>query len=173
MQTHMKILLVALFLVTTLPTAAHEGHGGNADTAFASVFHHYEALWEALAADSADGLAEHAEGIREAADAIVADWSTERAGLASGADAAEAAEFFDQITEAALLLGSAADLTAAREIFYDLSKPMVRLNELLAGERMKVVYCSMAKKSWLQRHEKIANPYHGKTMAGCGEIVAS
>ena len=161
-----------LLLLTALPAQAHDGHGENADTAFASVFHHYEALWQALAADSLDGLAEHAEGMREAADAIAADFSAEKAGLSGEADAEEAAGFFDEVAEAALLLGSATDLAAAREIFYDISKPLVRLNELLAGERMKVVYCSMAKKSWLQRHEKIANPYHGKAMAGCGEIVA-
>ena len=172
MSNRLTSLLAILLFPTALPAHAHDGHGENAGTAFASVFHHYEAAWQARAADSVDGLAAHAEGVRAAADAIVADFSAEKAGLSGEADAKEATGFFEQIAEAALLLGSANDLAAAREIFYDISKPLVRLNELLAGERMKVVYCSMAKKSWLQRHEKIANPYHGKMMSGCGEIVS-
>lgn len=171
MRTHVYVLLAAL-LFTALPAAAHDGHGENSGTAFAAVFHHYEAMWQALAADSTEGLADHAEGIREAADRIAEDWSAEQAGLASGADAAEAAAFFGEVAKAAILLGSATDLAGAREAFYELSLPLVRLNELLAGERLKVVYCSMAKKSWLQRGEKVANPYHGQAMGDCGEVVS-
>ena len=173
MRLDPRIILTLLLLSIALPASAHDGHGEGAETAFASVFHHYEALWQALADDSVAGLAEHAEGMRDAADRIAADFSADKAGLVMSADAEEASAFFDQVAKTALLLGTASDLTAARELFYDLSKPMVRLNELLAGERMKVVYCSMAKMSWLQRQEKIVNPYHGRAMAGCGEIVAS
>ncbi len=165
--------VTALSLLFALPAAAHDGHGEDADTAFIAVWHHYEALWQTLAADSTEGLAEHAEGIREAADLITADFSLDKAGLTEDADTGEAASFFDEIAKATLLLGSTTDLANAREIFYEISKPMVRLNELRAGERLKVVYCSMAKKSWLQREEEIVNPYHGKSMGGCGEIVSS
>ena len=173
MKTNIRILLATLLLAAALPALAHAGHGEAADTAFASIWHHYEALWQALSRDSDDSVAEHAEGMREAADRIVADWSTEKAGLSSGVDASEAAGFFGEVAKAAMLLGAAGDLATAREAFYEVSKPMVRLNELLAGGRLKVVYCSMAKKSWLQRQEEISNPYYGLKMAGCGEIVSS
>ncbi len=164
-------LFISLLLLSA-PASAHDGHGEDAGTAFASILHHYEALWQTLAADSTDGLAEHAEGIREAADAIAADWSAEKAGLASGG-ADQAAGFFNDVAKATLYLDSATDLATAREVFYEISKSMVRLNEMLAGERLNVVYCAMAKKSWLQRREQIVNPYHGKAMSGCGKIVSS
>ena len=171
MRAPVKALLFTLLLIATSPAIAHDGHGEPAGTAFASVLHHYEALWQALAADSTDSLAEHAEGLREAADLIAADFSLEKAGLAAGADATEATEFFSDIAKTSLYLGSATDLATARESFYEISKSMVRLNELLAGERLRVIYCSMAKKSWLQRQEQIVNPYHGQSMSGCGEVV--
>ena len=34
-----------------------------------------------------------------------------------------------------------------------------------------VVFCSMAKGSWLQTGKEIRNPYDGKKMLTCGEIV--
>lgn len=165
--------VAALLLIAAMPAAAHDGHGENVESAFAAVWHHYEALWNALADDSTDGLAEHAEGIREAADRITADFSLEEAGLVKDADADEAAEFFSDIAKSALYLGSTQDLALAREAFYEISKSMVRLSELRAGGKLRVVYCAMAKKSWLQRGEKIVNPYHGRSMSGCGEIISS
>ncbi len=165
--------VAALSLLFALPAAAHDGHGEDAETAFAAVWHHYEALWQTLADDSAEGLAEHAEGIREAADEITANFSLGRAGLIADAGVEETENFFSDIAKTALYLGSTTDLATAREAFYEISKKMVRLNELRAGDKLKVVYCSMAKKSWLQREEKIVNPYHGKSMGGCGEIVSS
>ncbi len=164
-------LFISLLLLSA-PASAHDGHGEDAGTAFASILHHYEALWQALAADSTDGLPEHAEGIREAADAIGEDFSLEKAGLAAGADVEKSAAFFEEVAKTALYLGTATDLDIAREAFYEISKKLIRLNEHLDGERLHVVYCAMAKKSWLQRSEKIANPYHGKMMSGCGEIVS-
>ena len=172
MKARITIPLIVLLLAAALPATAHEGHGEDAANAFASVLHHYEALWRRLADDSIDGLADHAEGMRDAADRITAEFSLERAGLADGADPEETAAFFSGIAKTALYLASATDLETAREAFYEISKSLVRLNEQRDGERLKVVYCSMAKKSWLQRHEKIANPYHGKMMSGCGEIVS-
>ncbi len=164
------ILLAILLLVS--PAAAHDGHGEDASSGFDSILHHYEALWKTLADDSSEGLAEHAEGIREAADRIAEDFSLAKAGLKAEADAEEAEAFFSDLAKTALYLGSATDLDIAREAFYEISKTMVRLNEYRDGEQLKVVYCAMAKKSWLQRQAEIVNPYHGKSMTGCGEIVA-
>ncbi len=173
MSFRIHTLTVILLLAPALPAVAHDGHGEDSGTAFASVWHHYEALWRSLAADSTGDLAEHAEGIREAADRITADFSLEAAGLVKDAGAGEAEAFFSDIAKTALYLGSTSDLDTAREAFYEISKKMVRLNELQSGERLKIVYCAMAKKSWLQRGEEIVNPYYGKSMTGCGEIVSS
>ena len=34
-----------------------------------------------------------------------------------------------------------------------------------------VLYCSMSKASWVQKHAKVRNPYHGAKMLECGELV--
>ncbi len=170
-----KLLFLTVFvtalLVGVAPTYAHTGHGHDTDLAFASVFHHYRAVWKVLTADGLDGVTAHAEGMREAADAIAAELSAERAGLVSDADTAAAEGFFDAVARAAIDLGAAGDLATAREAFYAASKPMVRLSELLEGERPKVIYCPMAKKSWLQIEDEVANPYYGRMMPKCGDVV--
>ena len=164
-------LSLTALLVNALPAHAHDGHGHDGDLAFASVFHHYQEVWKTLAADGLDGVDAHAEGMREAADAIAAHFSIERAGLVVEADPSEAMAFFDAVARAAIDLGAAGDLATAREAFYAASKPMVRLSELLEGERPKVIYCPMAKKSWLQVEDEVANPYHGRMMSECGDVV--
>jgi hypothetical protein len=35
---------------------------------------------------------------------------------------------------------------------------------------LKVAYCSMSGKSWLQKGKEILNPYYGTAMASCGEF---
>ena len=37
---------------------------------------------------------------------------------------------------------------------------------------VNVVFCSMAKGSWLQKEKVIANPYYGSKMLRCGEIIS-
>ncbi len=171
MKHAMAPILVLFLSLASAPAHAHPGHGQNAETAFASILHHYEAVWEILARDTHQGAAEHAAGIRQAAEAITADFSARSAGLRDEISVDEVKAFFDKIAIAATDLEAATEVDWAREAFYDISKPMVRLNGLLRGEKLKVIYCSMAKKSWLQRHEQIANPYHGQAMSDCGEIV--
>ena len=172
MTQHAIGLILAVSLATASTAAyAHPDHGQNSETAFASILHHYEAVWEILTRDSYEGVAGHAAGIRQAAERIAADFNPQKAGLRDDVEAAEVRDFFEKIATAAADLEAATDVDWAREAFYDISKPMVRLNGLVRGEKLNVVYCSMAKKSWLQRHEKIANPYHGQAMAGCGELV--
>jgi hypothetical protein len=34
-----------------------------------------------------------------------------------------------------------------------------------------VVFCSMAKGSWLQKRGEVRNPYYGSSMLTCGEVV--
>jgi hypothetical protein len=40
------------------------------------------------------------------------------------------------------------------------------------GEGVKVAYCPMVRKYWLQRGETIQNPYYGQSMSDCGRFVA-
>jgi Cu(I)/Ag(I) efflux system membrane fusion protein len=68
---------------------------------------------------------------------------------------------------------SAKDISAQREAFRDLSKPMAMWASMAVPEGINVVYCSMAPGSWLQKGEEIRNPYYGTEMLKCGEIVSS
>jgi hypothetical protein len=36
---------------------------------------------------------------------------------------------------------------------------------------VKVAYCPMARKSWLQKSGTIQNPYYGTAMSDCGRFV--
>jgi hypothetical protein len=38
-----------------------------------------------------------------------------------------------------------------------------------AGAGLHTMYCPMASKQWMQKGEKVSNPYFGKAMLSCGE----
>jgi hypothetical protein len=80
-----------------------------------------------------------------------------------------------KIDTAALQLAAAANLVAARERFAALSEAidtyMTGLN-LKAPEGVKVAFCPMLRKPWLQEGATLANPYYGAgdPMATCGDF---
>jgi len=77
------------------------------------------------------------------------------------------------MAKAAKAMGSAADLKAAREAFGPLSDAVLaaaRAEDWKDLGDVKVAFCPMAKRSWLQKGEKIRNPYYGSTMLECGEF---
>jgi len=66
------------------------------------------------------------------------------------------------------ILANAKSLDDARKSYERLSSNLsIRKNEL--GIQANEYYCPMLKKTWLQKDEKVMNPYAGKDMAGCGE----
>jgi hypothetical protein len=48
---------------------------------------------------------------------------------------------------------------------------LARDSKLPLGDGVKVAYCPMARKYWLQNGDAIRNPYYGKDMLECGRIV--
>lgn len=73
--------------------------------------------------------------------------------------------------EAAGRIAGAADIKTARAAFGDLSDAMLALAAGgTGGKDVRVAYCPMAKKSWLQKGTEIANPYYGASMLRCGEF---
>jgi protein SCO1/2 len=77
---------------------------------------------------------------------------------------------------AAVDLQQAADLTAARTAFARLSDAVIqfaRESGATLGDDVKVAYCPMVQKYWLQKGDTIQNPFYGKQMSDCGRIVAS
>ncbi len=87
--------------------------------------------------------------------------------------AALAADDLDSAKKAAPGLGAAGaelakstSLEDARAAFALLS---VSAEKLVAGEPGYIVFhCSMVNKDWVQRSPRVANPYTGKDMPGCG-----
>jgi hypothetical protein len=106
-----------------------------------------------LAADKVEGVKERAQTI--------------------AARAAEMGESAAAILNAANLLERATDLKAAREAFGKLSDALIAAakadNWRDLGD-VKLAYCPMAKGYWLQKDEKIRNPYYGSSMLECGEF---
>jgi uncharacterized protein DUF3347 len=87
------------------------------------------------------------------------------------AEAAKAGQTAEKIRTSADKLAGAAKIDAAREAFGELSDAFIQFaGGKSPGGDVRMAYCPMVKKSWLQRGEKIQNPYFGKEMIGCGEI---
>jgi HPt (histidine-containing phosphotransfer) domain-containing protein len=113
----------------------------------------YLQIQTALADDKTDGVKAHAGEIATAATAL-------------GAPAMK-------IDTAALQLASATELADAREKFGTLSEAidtyMTGLH-LTPPDGVKVAYCPMVNKPWLQQGDTIDNPYYGKEMPTCGNF---
>jgi membrane fusion protein, copper/silver efflux system len=113
----------------------------------------YLRIQAALADDSMDGVKANAGNIATAATAL-------------GAPAMK-------IDTTALQLASAAEIDDAREKFGALSEAidtyMTGLH-LKAPEGVKVAFCPMVQKPWLQADATINNPYYGKSMQTCGSF---
>ena len=113
----------------------------------------YLKIQAALSDDTMDGVTQHAGEVATAATAL-------------GAPAMK-------IDTAAVQLASAADLEAAREKFGTLSEAidtyMTGL-KLKAPEGVRVAFCPMVHKPWLQTASAIDNPYYGKSMISCGSF---
>ena len=104
----------------------------------------------ALAGDSTEGVSTAAEEIMEAAAALGDDGK-------SLADAAET-------------LAAAGDIEAAREAFGALSDALLEYADSVGIGELKVAYCPMADRSWIQEDGSIANPFFGSFMLTCGSF---
>lgn len=141
-------LMILALLLTAGPAFSTPAPAG-----FDAVLGHYEMTRKALVSDTVAGILDHAAAIQKLAKSAPADLAP-------------------QIAEAAKKLSAAKDLNTARDAFYELSKPMVRWREAAGSKANVVAYCSMTKRSWLQPKGEIGNPYYGKSMATCGEVVS-
>ena len=70
----------------------------------------------------------------------------------------------------------AVDLKTARTAFARLGDAIMayaRVTGAGIGDDVKVAYCPMVQKYWLQRGETIQNPYYGTKMSDCGRLNAT
>jgi len=157
------LLAAALFLFT-LPASARADTRAF-DAAMKPVLEHYLAIQKQLASDSTEGVKAHARAIAKAAPEV--DPKT-----VSGEHAKHYAMLPKKIAAAAEKLAKAGDLAAMREAFKALSRPMAMWGQMSAPEGIGVVFCSMAKASWVQQGAEVKNPYYGEKMLGCGEFIS-
>ena len=78
-----------------------------------------------------------------------------------------------RIDTAAVQLVAAADLADAREKFGALSDAIVAYMDglhITPPDGVRIAYCPMAKKPWLQQGSTLANPYYGRAMPTCGNF---
>jgi protein SCO1/2 len=78
------------------------------------------------------------------------------------------------IQAAAGTLQQVADVKVARAGFGALSDAIItyaKQQNAGVGDDVKAAYCPMARKYWLQKGEKVQNPYYGKAMSECGRIT--
>ena len=100
------------------------------------------------------------DGVKPAAAAIAVQASSMGAGGATMAAAAKRVE-------------AAADLKTAREAFGALSDAVIAAGKAEGWKDVpdiKMAYCPMVNKSWLQKDASIRNPYFGPMMPTCGEF---
>jgi hypothetical protein len=78
-----------------------------------------------------------------------------------------------KIDMAAVQLTSTSDLVEARDRFGALSEAILNYMDglhLTPPDGVRVAFCPMLKKPWLQQGETIANPYYGSEMPTCGDF---
>jgi hypothetical protein len=123
------------------------------DTLSATIVDPYLQIQQALSDDSIEGVKAHAGEIATAATAL-------------GAPAMK-------IDTAAVQLASTTDIEAARDKFGALSLAIENYMtglKLKPPDDVKVAYCPMVLKPWLQKAGTIDNPYYGKSMLTCGNF---
>jgi Cu(I)/Ag(I) efflux system membrane fusion protein len=127
----------------------------------------YFKIWRALGSDSLKGIPEARTELLSALDAAA---KAPPADLGAG-DRDRRARMLAAARKAAAALDASA-LKKARDGFGALSGELRKLVEAFPAEASAyVVYCDMAKRSWLQDGPKVLNPYYGASMAGCGTVV--
>ena len=79
-----------------------------------------------------------------------------------------------ELAKAATTFAAAKDLKSARDAFGPLSDALIARVKADGSKDLvsdlKVGYCPMNSKSWMQREESARNPYYGTAMATCGTV---
>jgi Cu(I)/Ag(I) efflux system membrane fusion protein len=93
------------------------------------------------------------------------------ASLAS--QAAAAGKSGEGIARAAAALQKAQDIEAAREAFGPLSDAVIAhlKAEGVNPADVRLGFCPMVKRAWLQQGDQVRNPYYGSAMLTCGELT--
>jgi hypothetical protein len=113
----------------------------------------YLQVQNALAADTIDGVAAHARAIEAAAIPLGKDGET--------------------VAGAAKKLQAAKEIADARTAFGELSDALigsVEKTRTALDPDVRIAFCPMVNKPWLQKAKEIRNPYYGASMLSCGSF---
>ncbi len=133
-------------ITAVLVAVAVPGSAAVADGLAAPYLH----IQVALANDSTDGVAEAARAI-----------AAEAAGMGEPAAV---------IGAAAEALAATTDLQSARDAFGPLSDALIAYGRDVGFGELRLAYCPMVDKEWLQATSEIRNPFYGSMMLTCGEF---
>lgn len=140
------LLLSAFAFVATAPVA-------QASETTKAIVASYLEIHMALAADKIDGVKPAAAAIAKQAEAL--------------------GEKGEKLIKAARAVESAGNIKAARNAFGNLSAEVIaaaKTDEWKDLPDVKLAYCPMVNKSWLQKGDDVKNPYYGSSMLTCGEF---
>ena len=152
MRHEITVVLVVALATLACNRAATSGAPAGAEMSRAVVDPYLE-IGTALASDRMDGVTANAGEIATAASALGAPAFT--------------------IDTAAAQLTAAADLGDARAKFGVLSEAIdaYMTNQHLTGpDGVRVAFCPMVQKPWLQPDGDLRNPYYGSQMLTCGSF---
>jgi Cu(I)/Ag(I) efflux system membrane fusion protein len=145
MKSVRRSFVLAVAVVAVLAAAPSE--------ALKAIVGSYLEMQAQLAADKFDGLETLSQGIT--------------------LQAAQMGPAGESIGKAVSAVEAATDLKTARDAFAVLSDAVIaaaRAEGWAELPDVKVAYCPMVNRSWLQRGDKIRNPYYGSKMPECGEF---
>lgn len=146
-------------------TVGRVGGPQDFDEQMKPLYTEYQTIHKALAADSTKGIDKAAKKIAKLAPKL-------DPAMVTGKHAGHYKDLPRKIKAAAERLAKAKGIVGKREAFKDLSKPFAMWATMSRPAGVNVVFCSMAKGSWLQSEKTIANPYYGAKMLRCGEVVS-
>jgi hypothetical protein len=138
----MKVLVQVGSLAIMLATAA----AAQSNPQVVAAFEQYEAVRVALSADKLEGVATPAKQLATMVEPI------------AGAEAKKAAS----------ALAAAKTIDDGRKHFGELSIVLVPIFQAEKIPGTTAFMCSMKQQSWVQRGDKVENPYYGKSMLTCG-----
>jgi hypothetical protein len=152
MKTMKQLCLIAFgFVLIGAPAFAEEA---------AEIVVPYLHIKTALANDSIDGVTDAARSIAAEAAKMTYHWPGNVA-----VDATQA------IATAAQTLVRATDIKTARAAFGPLSDALIQYADEVGLGQLKVAYCPMVQKSWVQEDGAIRNPFYGSAMLSCGTFT--
>ena len=166
----MKKSLVTTFLILIIAMPSFAAKQAKATT-FDSVMTHYEAIRISLLNDTTKDIELHATEIARLAVDAEKNFAPAQVGIDPSKEE-QCLALMPKIRTQASTLAASKDLAGTRDAFFDLSKSLVAFKSMSSSATPPTTYyCSMAKRSWLQKADETGNPYYGQKMAKCGQVV--